>query len=51
MKGITFADDRLSFALQAADLVSSLIRQEAILRFRNEPYQFQSLFEELFKTP
>jgi hypothetical protein len=51
MKGITFADDRLSFALQAADLVSSLIRQEAILRFRNEPYQFQPLFEELFKTP
>lgn len=51
MKGITFTDDRLSFALQAADLVSSLIRQEAVLRFRNEPYQYQSLFEELTRQP
>ena len=51
LKGITFADDRLSFALQAADLVSSLIRREALSRFRNEPYQFRPLFDALMKYP
>lgn len=51
LKGITFADDQLSFAIQAADLVSSLIRQEALLRFRNQPYNFQPLFDALFKYP
>lgn len=51
LRGITFADDKLSFALRAADLVSSLIRREALLRFRNRPYDFQRLFEALTRHP
>ncbi len=51
LKGITFADDRLSFALQAADCVVSLIRREALFRFRNQAYDFQPLFEALMRDP
>lgn len=51
LRGITFADDRLSFALQAADLVSSLIRREALLRFRNQSSDFRPLFDALTRPP
>jgi hypothetical protein len=51
MKGITFADDRLSFALQGADLVSSLVRQEALFRFRQIQYHFKPLYDEIEKQP
>jgi len=51
MKGITFADDRLSFALQASDSIASLIRLEARLRFRNQAYDFKLLYDEIEKQP
>jgi len=51
LRGITFADDELQFGLQATDLVSSLVRQEALFRFRNKPYAFQPLFEALEAQP
>jgi len=51
MKGITFADDRLSFALQGADMVSSLIRQEALFRFRKKSYDFKQLYDGIEKQP
>jgi hypothetical protein len=51
MKGITFADDRLSFALQGSDLVASLIRQEALFRFRQKQYDFKPLYDEIERQP
>lgn len=51
MKGITFTDDKLSFVMQAADLAASVIRQEALLRFRNEAYEFKPLFDAVEKNP
>ena len=51
MKGITFADDKLSFAIQGADLVSSLIRQEALSRFCQKQYDFKPLYSEIERQP
>jgi hypothetical protein len=51
LKGIMFADDRLSFPLQAADLTASIVRLEALLRFRSQEYQFRSLFDALTADP
>jgi hypothetical protein len=51
MKGITFADDRLSFPLQGSDLVSSLIRQEALFQFRQKQYDFKPLYDEIERKP
>lgn len=45
--GITFADDKYLFALQAADLVVSLIRLEAGKRMLQIPYDYEPLFSEL----
>jgi hypothetical protein len=47
LRAITFADDRWSFGLQAADLVVSLARQEAGRRFFGVEYQYGSLFSAL----
>lgn len=47
LRAITFADDRWSFGLQAADLVVSLTRQEAAKRFFGTDYQYGSLFSVL----
>lgn len=51
LAGITFADDKVLFALQAADLVTSLIRLEAGRRMLNLPYDYESLFACLAVNP
>jgi hypothetical protein len=50
LRSITFADDRWSFGLQAADLVVSLTRQEAAKRFFGTDYQYGPLFSALSNT-
>jgi hypothetical protein len=50
LRAITFADDRWSFGLQAADLVVSLTRQEAAKRFFGTEYQYGALFSALSST-
>lgn len=40
LKGLCFADDEYLFALQAADMISFLIRREADKRFFNTPYDY-----------
>jgi hypothetical protein len=47
LRAITFADDRWSFGLQAADLVVSLTRQEAAKKFFGTEYEYSSLFSAL----
>jgi predicted DNA-binding protein YlxM (UPF0122 family) len=42
---ITFADDRVFSALQAADMVSGLFRLEGENRFFNKPYKYLPLLE------
>jgi hypothetical protein len=51
LAGITFADDKFLFALQAADLVASLIRLEAGRKMLSIPYDYESLFAHLTKDP
>jgi Protein of unknown function (DUF3800) len=51
LRGISFVDDQFSFPLQATDLVASLVRQEALFRFRRLPYDFQPLFAALEAQP
>jgi len=48
---ITFADDKVLFALQAADFVASLMRLEAGRRMHRIPYDYLSLFKALSKSP
>jgi len=50
LRAITFADDKWSFGLQAADLVVSLMRQEAAKRFFGTEYEYGSLFQALNST-
>lgn len=50
LRAITFADDRWSFGLQAADMVVSLTRQEAGNRFFGAPYDYSPLFAALSST-
>lgn len=50
LRAITFADDRWSFGLQAADLIVSLTRQEAAKRFFGIDYQYGPLFSALSNT-
>jgi hypothetical protein len=50
LRAITFADDRWSFGLQAADLVVSLVRQEAARRFFGTEYEYGPLFSALGDT-
>jgi hypothetical protein len=50
LRAITFADDRWSFGLQAADLIVSLTRQEAAKRFFGTDYQYGPLFSALSNT-
>jgi len=47
LRAITFADDRWSFGLQAADLVVSLVRQEAAKKFFGTDYDYSLLFSAL----
>jgi len=47
LKAITFADDRWSFGLQAADMVVSLVRQEAEKRFYGAEFNYSSLYSAL----
>ena len=50
LRAVTFADDRWSFGLQAADMVASLVRQEAGKRFFGTDYQYRPLFSALSDT-
>jgi hypothetical protein len=50
MVAISFADDRYLYGLQAADLVSSLIRREAAKKFFGEEYEYRPLFESLMES-
>lgn len=45
LRSISFADDELFYALQAADLVASLVRMEARNIFHDELYDYQPLFK------
>ena len=51
LTAITFADDRFVLGLQAADLVASLMRQEANKRFFGARYEYEPLFEALSARP
>ena len=50
LKAITFADDRWSFGLQAADMVISLTRREAGKRFYGEEMITDKLFSVMTNT-
>jgi hypothetical protein len=47
VSAVTFADDEVFVSLQAADMVSSLIRREAQVHFIGEPYDYKPLYESL----
>lgn len=51
LKGLCFADDEYLFALQAADMISSLIRREADKKFFKTPYDYERLFSALTAQP
>ena len=51
LRAITFADDRWSFGLQAADMVVSLVRCDADKQFFGKEYQYAPLFSALSATP
>jgi hypothetical protein len=48
---ITFAEDRYLFGLQAADVVSGLMRLEAGKKMLGVPYDYETLFHELSSVP
>jgi hypothetical protein len=48
---IAFGDDTFVPALQAADMVASLMRSEARKRFFNESYYHEPLFTALSRQP
>jgi hypothetical protein len=50
LKAISFADDEYVPALQAADLVASLVRSEARKQFFNESYAHETLFAALTRS-
>src|SRR5882762_1863254 len=49
--GISFVDDSVLFGLQAADLVSGLMRLEAGRLWFKKQYDYRTLFKQLTKTP
>lgn len=49
--GITFADDRVLFGLQAADLVAALLRLEAGRKWLRASYDSRPLYQALSKSP
>ncbi len=51
MVGISFADDKYLFALQAADLVAALMRLESGKLWLHTPYRYRPLFRALTKNP
>lgn len=51
LKALTFGDDEWMHGLQAADLVSSIVRLEAGKRFSQMAYDYERLFSELTKPP
>jgi hypothetical protein len=51
LMGISFVDDQVLFALQAADLVAALARLEAGRRWFKIKHPYPSLFKELTKNP
>jgi hypothetical protein len=51
LKAISFGDDEYIPALQAADMVASLIRSEARKHFFNESYPHEPLFLALTRSP
>jgi hypothetical protein len=51
LASISFADDRFLYGLQAADMVSSLMRREADRKFFGTSYDYSPLFDALTKPP
>jgi hypothetical protein len=51
LRAITFADDRFSFGLQAADLIASIMRLEARKRFFGTTYDYEKLFAAISSPP
>jgi hypothetical protein len=51
LTSISFADDRALYGLQAADLVSSLMRREADKRFFGKEYDYAPMFGALTQQP
>jgi hypothetical protein len=47
LAGVAFADDEIFVPLQAADMVSSLIRREVDLHFRADQYDYKPLYDAL----
>lgn len=50
-QALTFADDRWSMGLQAADMIASLMRQEADRLFFRKEYVYQPLFNAMAAEP
>ena len=51
LAALSFADDEFLWGLQAADLVSGLMRMEARKLWFKTPYQYRSLFKLMSATP
>ncbi len=51
LAAISFADDSVVYGLQAADFVSSLIRQEEQRKLKRTAYDYRPLYEALRKDP
>jgi hypothetical protein len=47
LTALAFADDKVFYALQAADFVSSLARLEAARQFHGQDYEYERLWDEL----
>lgn len=51
LAGISFVDDRYLYALQAADLIASLIRLETTSRLTRKHYDYKQLYRSLSAKP
>jgi hypothetical protein len=51
LAAISFADDKVMFALQAADLVSSLLRLDSTARLTRKRHDYNRLFKALTRAP
>src|SRR5207302_6570599 len=51
MAGISFADDKYLYALEAADPVAALMRLESGKVWLRTPYRYRPLFKALTKSP
>jgi hypothetical protein len=51
LNAISFCDDNAVFALQASDLVASLVRLDAAARLTKKPYDYAELFSAMTAIP